>query len=96
MVVGIGPVAGEGDGPAARVIERVPARLGPGLAFRGGNGSCVIDDYVTRVRSHHYREIACIAQGKTTTSVIVASALASRWTQYAPELEHAVAAWEVR
>ena len=67
-----------------------------GLAFRGGNGSCVIDDYVTRVRSHHYREIACIAQGKTTTSVIVASALASRWAQYAPELERAVAAWEVR
>ena len=67
-----------------------------GLAFRGGNGSCVIDDYVTRVKNNHYREIACIAQGRTTTSVIVAAALASRWAQYAPQLERAIAAWQVR
>jgi hypothetical protein len=80
----------EGD---TSVNERAEAS---GLAFRGGNGSCVIDDYVTRVKDNHYREIACIAQGRTTASVIVATALASRWARSAPQLERAIAAWEVR
>ena len=67
-----------------------------GLNFRGGKGSCVLDDYVTRVKAHHYREIACLVQGRTAESVIVAAALVSAWPEYAPQLEHAVQSWQVR
>src|SRR6266487_4818200 len=28
-----------------------------GVRFRGGTGSCVMDDYITRVGGHHYQEI---------------------------------------
>jgi hypothetical protein len=66
------------------------------LAFRGGRGSCVIDDYVTRLADHHYREIACFVQGRSTASVIVAAALVNMWPTYGPLLEGAVEAWEVR
>jgi hypothetical protein len=31
-----------------------------GVKFRGGTGSCVIDNYVTRTGEHHYEEIACL------------------------------------
>lgn len=66
-----------------------------GLWFIGGKGSCVIDSYVTRGVRHHYREIACFVQGRTTASVVVAAALASRWRQSAPLLERAVEAYQV-
>ncbi len=65
------------------------------LVFRGGTGSCVIDDYVTRVKANHYREIACLVQGRTAVSVIVAAALASDWARSAALLERAVAAYRV-
>jgi hypothetical protein len=67
-----------------------------GIPFRGGHGSCVLDDYVTRVVAHHYREIACFVQGRTAASVIVAAALASTWPRYSHQLERAVEAWQVR
>jgi hypothetical protein len=67
-----------------------------GLAFRGGTGSCVIDDYVTRIGAHHYREIACLVQGQTAASVVVATAPVSRWAQAGPLLERAVAVYRVR
>jgi hypothetical protein len=67
-----------------------------GLAFRGGTGSCVIDDYVSRIGAHHYREIACLVQGQTAASVVVGAAPASRWAQARPVLERAVAAYRVR
>jgi hypothetical protein len=44
-----------------------------GVKFRGGTGSCVIDDYITRIGTHHYQEIACLVQGQTSASVIVAA-----------------------
>ena len=40
-----------------------------GLPFHGGTGSCVIDEYVTALAGHHYREIACFVQGRTAASV---------------------------
>lgn len=67
-----------------------------GLAFLGGTGSCVIDDYVTRIGAHHYEELACLVQGRSGASVIVAAALAARWAQSRPLLEQAVAAYRVR
>jgi hypothetical protein len=67
-----------------------------GVAFRGGSGSCVIDDYATKAGGHHYKEIACLVQGRTAASVIVAAAPAARWVQAGPLLGRAVAAYQVR
>jgi hypothetical protein len=67
-----------------------------GVAFRGGTGSCVIDDYVTRIGAHHYQEIACLVQGRTGASVIVAAAPAAAWAHARPLLFQAVAAYQVR
>jgi hypothetical protein len=67
-----------------------------GVRFRGGSGSCVIDDYVTRIGAHHYEELACLAQGRTGTSVVVAAALASQWATAQPMLEQVVAAYALR
>jgi hypothetical protein len=66
------------------------------IQFRGGTGSCVIDDYITRIGGHHYEEIACLIQGRTSASVIVAAAPATRWAQARPLLFRAVAAYLVR
>ena len=67
-----------------------------GVAFRGGTGSCVIDQYVTRIGAHHYQEIACLVQGRASASVIVAAAPAATWAQASPLLLRAVAAYQVR
>ena len=67
-----------------------------GVRFRGGTGSCVIDDYVTRIGGHHYQEIACLVQGRTSASVIIAAAPAAQWAQARPLLFRAVAAYLVR
>jgi hypothetical protein len=62
----------------------------------GGTGSCVIDTYVTRIGAHHYQEIACLVQGRTSASVIVAATPAATWAQASPPLLRAVAAYQVR
>jgi hypothetical protein len=67
-----------------------------GVRFRGGTGSCVIDQYVTRIGAHHYQEIACLVQGQASASVIVAAAPAATWAQASPLLLRAVAAYQVR
>ena len=67
-----------------------------GLAFSGGTGSCVIDDYVTRIGAHHFEELACLVHGRSGASVIVAAAPAARWAQSRPLLLRAVAAYRVR
>ena len=67
-----------------------------GVKFRGGTGSCVIDDYLTRIGGHHYQEVACLVQGQTSASVIVAAAPAAEWARARPLLLRAVAAYLVR
>ncbi len=67
-----------------------------GIRFHGGTGSCVIDDYVTRIGAHHYEEIACLAQGRTGASVVVGAAPTAQWPQARPLLEQAVAAYVLR
>jgi len=59
------------------------------LGFRDADGRCVIDDYVSRVGSHPYREIACIVTGRRHTSILVAAALKPDWHTVAPVLERA-------
>ena len=65
------------------------------VRFRGGTGSCVIDDYTTRIGAHHFQEIACLVQGRHTGSVIVAAAPAATWVQARSLLLRTVAAYQV-
>lgn len=67
-----------------------------GLKFRGGPGSCVVDDYVTRVHANHYREIACFVRGAHASSVVVAATPAADWARYGSLLERAVDSYAVR
>ena len=67
-----------------------------GVKFRGGTGSCVIDDYITRIRAHHFQEIACLVQGRTSASVVVAAAPAAQWARARPLLLRAVGAYVAR
>jgi hypothetical protein len=66
-----------------------------GLAFRGGTGSCVLDDYVTRIGHHQYREVACLVTGPRGASVVVAAATTREWDRFRPLLRQAVASFTV-
>jgi hypothetical protein len=59
-----------------------------GIRFRSGRASCLVDSYATGAR---YRELACIVAGRDATTVIVGSAVPSRWASLAPVLRRAVA-----
>jgi hypothetical protein len=65
----------------------------PGLRFRGGTGSCVLDSYLTTA-GRRYREIACLVAGRSASTVVVAAAPPGRWATEAPVLERAVAGFE--
>jgi hypothetical protein len=78
----------------AASAHQIAAALG--IRFRGGTGSCVIDRYVTRIGGHHFQEIACLVQGHTSASVIVAATPAAGWAQARPLLLRAVAAYLIR
>lgn len=67
-----------------------------GIRFRSGTGSCVIDRYTTRIGGHHFQEIACLVQGHTSASVVVAAAPSAQWATAQPLLLRAVAAYLVR
>lgn len=67
-----------------------------GLAFRGGPGSCVVDDYITRAHANHYREIACLVGGARASSVVVAATPAADWARYSGLLKQAVDSYAVR
>jgi hypothetical protein len=66
------------------------------LAFRGGEGSCVIDRYVTRVAHHRYREIAClVVSASGRGSVVVAAARLADWARFEATMRTAVASYRV-
>jgi len=67
-----------------------------GVRFLGGTGTCVLDDYVTKIKSNHYTELACFVRGQTTSSVIIAAAPTARWPSASAVLMRAVAAYQVR
>ncbi len=73
----------EGDGQVTQVAaaER--------LRFRNAVGSCVIDDYVSRVGDHPYREIACIVKGQRHTDVFIGAGLRQDWQSVRGTLERA-------
>jgi hypothetical protein len=67
-----------------------------GLAFRSGRGSCVIDDYVTKVGHNSFHEIACLVEGAKGGSVIVAAAPSPTANSVNATLERAVSSYLVR
>jgi hypothetical protein len=73
-----------------RVTEVAAAE---GLRFRNAAGSCVIDDYTSRVGSHSYREIACIVKGNRHTDVFIAAALRHDWRTLRETLQRAASAF---
>ncbi len=75
--------------------ERIFA-AGENLRFTGARGSCVIDDYLSRVGSHPYRELACIVAGSRYTNVLVGATLVSDWSTLGPTVQRAAAALIVR
>jgi hypothetical protein len=78
----------------AATVRQVAAAQG--VRFRGGTGSCVIDSYLTKIGAHHFQEIACLVEGHTSASVIVAAAPAGQWAQARQLLLRAVAAYQVQ
>ena len=63
------------------------------LMFRGGHGSCVIDDYRSW-SGHQYREVACIVAGTKATTVIVGAAPPHDWHRQSPAIERAISAFK--
>jgi hypothetical protein len=67
-----------------------------GVRFLGGTGTCVVDRYVTKIKAHHYTELACFVRGRTGSSVIIAAAPTADWKSESGTLMRAVAAYRVR
>ncbi len=66
------------------------------LAFTGGTGACIIDDYVTRVGHSPFHEIACFVAGPHSGSVVVVAAPPTEWRSYAIPLERVISSYRVR
>jgi hypothetical protein len=79
------------DGDTAVRLDAASATL----PFRGGHGRCVVDDYITRIRSNHYREIACFVQAAGDASVLIAATPAAAWGRYGALLERVVSGYAV-
>jgi hypothetical protein len=66
------------------------------LPFRNASGSCLIDDYLSKVGSNPYREIACLITGHHHADVFIAAALRPDWPALNGTLERAVSAFVQR
>ncbi|HEV3284058.1 MAG TPA: hypothetical protein VG010_07615 [Solirubrobacteraceae bacterium] len=62
------------------------------LSIAGARASCVIDDYLSRVGAHPYRELACILAGPRATNVFVGAALLSDWPTLGPVIDRSASA----
>jgi hypothetical protein len=67
-----------------------------GVRFLGGTGTCVSDAYVTKVGAHHFTEIACFVQGRTSASIIIAAAPTADWGSSYGLLRRAIASYLVQ
>jgi hypothetical protein len=63
-----------------------------GLRFRGGHGSCVIDDYRSST-GNPYREIACLVAGARANAVIVGAAPPDHWSRQRAAIERAISSF---
>jgi hypothetical protein len=66
------------------------------LQFLGARGSCVIDDYLSKVGLNPYREIACIVSGPRHTGVFIGAALLRDWGALGSTLERAASSLRQR
>ena len=66
------------------------------LPLGSARGSCVIDDYLSRVGSHPYREVACIFAGNRYTNVFVGATLVRDWPSLGRVIERAASAFRER
>jgi hypothetical protein len=67
-----------------------------GVRFLGGTGTCVSDAYVTKVGAHHFTEIACFVQGRTSASVIIGAAPTASWSSSSALLRRAIAGYQIQ
>ena len=82
--------AQEGDRRTRVVAAAENLRVG------GVRGSCVVDDYLSRVGSHPYRELACIFTGSRYTNVFVGATLVPDWPTLGRVVERAASAFTER
>jgi hypothetical protein len=80
----------EGDRRTRVVAAAENLRLG------SARGSCVVDDYLSRVGSHPYREVACIFTGRRYTNVFVGATLVRDWPTLGRVVERAASAFTER
>ena len=66
------------------------------LAFASATGSCVIDEYLSRVGAHPYGQVACIVAGHRATSVLVGAARLCEWNNLRAVLKLAAASFRER
>ena len=66
------------------------------LRFRDAVGSCVTDDYRSRVGRHAYREVACLVAGRRSTEVFIGATLQRDWSALAPDIERAASSFVER
>jgi hypothetical protein len=74
---------------------RIDATTGT-LPFQGGQGRCVVDDYISKAHNNHYREIACYVRGASSASVLIAATRAVTWATYGTMLEQVVNGYAVK
>jgi hypothetical protein len=67
-----------------------------GLPFTNAHGSCVIDDYLSKVGSNPYREIACLVTGHNHSDVFIGAALKPNWPALSRSIERAASAFVQR
>ena len=79
------------DASAARLLAQ-----SRGVSFAGGTGSCIVDAYITKIHRHHYTELACYVQGRTSASVIIAAAPTAGRATLPRALTRAVGAYQTR
>jgi hypothetical protein len=78
------------DDEARAVREDAATQL---VRTRAGSRSCVVDDYVTKVGSHRFHEVACLVMYHSAGSVIVAAVPAGDPAHVFTVLERAVASY---
>ena len=66
------------------------------LRLDRARGSCVVDDYLSRVGSHPYREVACIFTGSRYTNVFIGATLVRDWPTLGRVVERAASAFTER
>jgi hypothetical protein len=71
--------------------EVKPEAISPRVRFRTGTGTCVRDRYTT-VSGARYIELACLVEGRSATSVIVAASSPAAWDTVSPSLYRALSA----